>query len=316
MWVIVIVIAFIAITLLNRFLSAEHENRDCLRLYTGGLGSGKTYRAVDCACAAYRKAVLKFKIYKFFHPKKGRKIEKPRLYGCGIRISDRKGNIISEDMTVDHFLQKERMPEHSIVVFDEVGDVLSQWDYDLQLVLPELDRFIRWFRHFVDGRMFMTDQVSSNVSKFIRTRCNRAYNVSNFRRMWGVLPFYKVDVEVLLMSEDNTQNVNRTQTNKEGLIFVHNRDVSLPYFIGYLPYSKKHNRYDSRAYSEFYLCKNKPLRRQFFGSTRKVEHIVDFTDEVVRRRWLMKKAGVKLYKDLKRSDKNGQEGDNSVSVDQ
>ena len=106
MWVIVIVIAFIAITLLNRFLSAEHENRDCLRLYTGGLGSGKTYRAVDCACAAYRKAVLKYKIYKLFHPKKGRKIEKPRLYGCGIRISDRKGNIISEDMTVDHFLQK------------------------------------------------------------------------------------------------------------------------------------------------------------------------------------------------------------------
>lgn len=307
-WVLLIIFVFILLVLINRFSSAERETRDCLRLYTGGLGSGKTYRAVECGYRAYRKAIVRYKIRRILHPRKYKNAEKPRLYGAGIRISDRHGNIISEDMTIDHFLQRERMPEHSVVVFDEVGDVLSQWDFDLQLVLPELDRFIRWFRHFIDGRMFMTDQVSSNVSKFIRTRCNRTYNVSNFRRFWGVLPFYKIDVEVMLMSEDNTQNVNKTQTNKEGMIFVHNRQVSLPYFIGYLPYRRSKNRYDSRAYSDFYECKDKPLKPQFFGSTRKVENIIDFTDEVVKRRFIMKRAGVKSYKDIKeRSEENDQQ---------
>lgn len=307
-WVFIIVFIFLFILFLNRYCSAIKESRDCMTLYTGGLGSGKTYRAVEKGYRAWRSAVFRYHLKKIFYSKDRRsKLERPRLYGAGIRIRNKRGSIISEDMTIDHFLQRERMPEHSIVVFDEVGNTLSQWDFDLQRVLPELDQFFRWFRHFVDGKMFLTDQVSSNVSKFVRTRCNRCYNVSNFRRMWRILPFYMCDVEVLLTAEDSTTNVNKTQTNKEGMFFVHSNNECLPYFVGRLPYRRKNNRYDSRAYSEFYQCKDKPLSPERHGFTLKVEHLLDFSDIVHERRELMKDQKVSDYKYVRK------EGNNNVS---
>ncbi len=225
---------------------------------TGGLGSGKSFLGVKKSLSSlfwrriayyiglYDKWVLKrkimgIKIYKRI------KSDKPNLYSnIPILISKRK-NEWSITLTYGHIIMTESIVEYSVVFVDEVGQFASQYEYDNPFVMQDIQMFFRFFRHFLDGKLIVTDQNSSNIVLVLRRRINIIYNLSNFSRKF--LFFYKVDVAEITITDDAT-NIIETVSNE-----------NLPYFFGLLPFKyltflnkifgyTKH--YDSRCYSILY----------------------------------------------------------------
>lgn len=248
-WLILILLLFIAFYFVGVAVSAVKCTRNTVVCFTGGLGSGKTYLAVNKACKAYKRALFKVRLYNLFHPKKKKSLPL-LLSNIPIRI---KRNKWSSVLTREHLLLKSRIPEYSVVVIDELGQVASQYDYDNPLVMTELQEFIRFFRHYIDGRLFLTDQSSANIVVPIRRRINLIYNLNDFGRYGLFLPFYKVSVSPLEVCEESISNTNTMTPSKKGILFQ-KEEYQKPYFFGYLPYKwqKKKRKYDSRCYSIMY----------------------------------------------------------------
>lgn len=203
--------------------------------FTGGLGSGKTYLGVKYAIKHHKKMNLLYKLRIIKN--------KPLFYSnIPIRYKRKKWAKILE---YDHLTLKSRIPEYSTIFIDELGQFASQYDYQNPYVMQYVQEFIRFYRHYTDGKLIITDQTSSNIVVAIRRRINQIYNLHDFSR-W-LLFFYKVNVSELLITEDimNIQNVQESEQE---------------YFMGYLPFKFLkifnyivnpfyYKKYDSRTYS-------------------------------------------------------------------
>ena len=121
----------------------------------------------------------------------------------------------------EHLIMTEELVEYSVVFVDEISDIANQYQFDNPLVVQYIQTFIRYFRHFIDGYFICTDQVTDNVTKPIRTRIGKVYNLSNFRRFF--FHWYKVDVIDVYLTED-IQTIDSSQLDEP------------PYFFGHLPY--------------------------------------------------------------------------------
>lgn len=247
LFVIMIVIVIIAVFLLMQYLRAVRLPKQSIVAFTGTLGSGKTYLAVKNAVKEYNKQNLKYKIYMLLSwlPRRDKllkswKYSATMYSNIPVRISKSK---LSTPLVKEDLLERGRLPEKCVVLIDEIGQFASQWDFDNPKVQENLATFIRFFRHWLDGKMFVTDQVADNIVKPIRSRLGMIYNLHDFRRWAGVLPFYKVTAIPLLLIEDNT-NAVESSTNEA---------YEDSYFFGYLPYRKnKNNKYQSRCYKPIY----------------------------------------------------------------
>lgn len=227
-WILIIGVILVAVLILLMFIKQEKMTKNTVLCFTGGLGSGKTYNAVRMAIKFYRNQRFKFKLSKFFRGKRN-KVAPPSLYSnIPIKI-DKKHN--SEVLTREHLLLQSDIPEKAIVLIDEVGQVASQYDYDNPYVMCELQELIRFYRHYTDGKLILTDQASANIVVPIRRRINYIYNLNDFRRAWGFLPFFKVDVSCFEVAEEQLTNVNELQTNNEKLITT--EKLKKPYFCGF-----------------------------------------------------------------------------------
>lgn len=243
LYVILIAIAVVGISMLLLFLHAEKLTTNTVLCFTGGLGSGKTYMAVRMAIKFYNKQKTKYFFGKLLGVKKWQ--DKPYLISnIPIKI---KGKQYSHVLTREHLLLQRDIPEKAIVLIDEVGQVASQYDYDNPNVMCEIQELIRFYRHYTDGKLILTDQSSSNIVVPIRRRINYIYCLNNFRRWLKIAPFFKVDVSCLEVTEEQLDNVSQIQTQEQGIILK--KELKKPYFCGYLPYNKKKGHYDSRCYS-------------------------------------------------------------------
>jgi hypothetical protein len=225
--------------------------------FTGGLGSGKTLLAVRHAIQSYRRSIRQYYYERYIpilnmFPKKFK--EKPQFYsnipvrvGFGIW-----GKRMAQVLTYEHLTLQTRIEEYSTLLIDELGQFANQYEYDNPFVQQYIQEFVRFFRHYVDGRMFITDQSSSNIVVSIRRRINQIYNLSNFHR---ILFFYKVNVAEIHITED-LLNIQDSLTP----------DAEQPYFFGVMLPKIINNllrvrpRYDSRCYSINYHAEFKQLR--------------------------------------------------------
>lgn len=214
--------------------------------FTGGLGSGKTLLAVRHAIQDYRKKMFNYYLERWLPilnllPKKYK--EKPQFYSnIPVRVGwFWYGKRMARVLTYEHLTLQTRIEEYSTILIDELGQFANQYEYDNPFVQQYIQEFIRFFRHYVDGRMFITDQSSSNIVVSIRRRINQIYNLSNFRK---ILFFYKVNVSEIHITED-LLNIQDSLTP----------DQEQPYFFGtMLPNLLRKlfrvlPRYDSRCYS-------------------------------------------------------------------
>lgn len=219
---------------------------DTIIAFTGAPGTGKSLIGVKQAVRAYKRTKLfwNFRLIKHDYGAIPPKLVSNIPIYLGRRFIFFGSKIWSTQLTYQHLVMAERLPEYSIIFIDELGDFASQYDYDNPFVMQYIQEFFRFCRHYLDCRIFLTDQSSSNIVVAIRRRISKIYNLSNFHRY--LLFFYKVDVSELIITEDI---VNMSDVDSE----------EKPYFFGYLPFKflKWLNlpikpRYDSRCFSVNY----------------------------------------------------------------
>lgn len=251
---IFLLIAAILIVIVIVFVFRQKRiTKNTIKCFTGGLGSGKTFLAVRTALR-YRK-IQNIIYFLSFIP--GIRFFTGKRHKCEVysnipiiikRRRKKKGHLYSFVLRKEHILMKERLPENACVVIDELGQFASQYDHDNPYVMEYIQEFIRFFRHYINGALIVTDQCSANIVVPIRRRIATIYCVSNFRRALGLLPFYFIDVQELTITDEQVSNVNQMdiETKKE-------------YFFGFLPYRwlsrvLKLGKYDSRCYSIMYMA--------------------------------------------------------------
>lgn len=255
----IFIIGSVSVTL--NYIRSKKFPLDTVICLTGGLGTGKTLIAVDRAIKEYRKRLFMWRIG-LYNKRKGlmviKKAEMPKLYSNipvllkrPIYISRKLipyKEYFSEVLTYEHILLLDRIPEYSVVLIDEVGQVADQYQYDNPFVMQNIQEFIRFFRHYVDGKLILTDQSSSNIVVAVRRRINKIYNLYDFKRNW--LFFYKVKVQELFISEDVIttveQNIQKLNEFFYGVLPLR--------WLRFLDITKlfTYKKYDSRCYSIMY----------------------------------------------------------------
>lgn len=245
---------------------------ECIRLYTGAPGSGKSLNASKEAYEAYCLQAKHHRFYKKF-PKFLRWIPKkifrgseypPHLFSTiPIKLyseghGKKKVTVYSEPLQREHLLFLKKVPMRSVIFIDEAGAVFSQWEYDNPYVKEQVQFFFRFFRQMIDGTIIMTEQASSRLAKPVREVLGKYYYLDSFHKLLGFLPIARINVTPMIIAEDTATRIN-TEVN-EWSIYV--------WLLG-----KK--RYDSRAYSELY---NKPVERSCDKFTSpKTNYLIDLT---------------------------------------
>ena len=216
------------------YFSQKKVPNNTVIAFTGGLGSGKTFLGVKYAIKHHKKMMLLYTLHI---------IKTKPLFYSNIPIRYER-NKWAKVLEYDHLTLKSRIPEYSTIFIDELGQFASQYDYQNPYVMQYLQEFIRFYRHYTDGKLIITDQTSSNIVVAIRRRINQIYNLHDFNRWF--LFFYRVKVSEVLITEDimNIQNIQEEES---------------PYFMGYLPFKYLNifnyinpfyfKKYDSRTYS-------------------------------------------------------------------
>lgn len=268
--VLMIISAILLIVLIFQFFKAVRLPQQTIVAFTGTLGSGKTYLAVEYAIRAYNKQARHYTIYKLFSWIPGHKKlfkdwqYKPCMYS-NIPVQLHKGKL-STPLTRDMLLQRNILPQKAIILIDELGQFASQWEFDNPLVMEQLQTFFRFYRHWIDGRIFVTDQISDGIVKPIRARVGMIYNLHDFHRFLFFLPFYKVTTIPLMLLEDETNAAQKDIESKD------------EYFFGFLPYKwqRRFKRYQSRCYRYLYE-KNAQRYIETFNDDLYTEYLIDIT---------------------------------------
>lgn len=244
---ILLIILILFIVYLFYYFKQKHIPKNTVIAFTGGLGSGKSYLAVR-ESLKYYKNNMRFITFMKLIPFIGKKYKdiNPLYYSSIPVYLGRIWWIIGRPMWSvmlewEHLTLEKKINEYSAVFIDELGSIATQYDYDHPLVMEKLREFIRFFRHYIDGRLFITEQSSSDILVHIRRRVNQFYHLSDFRKI--LFFFFIVNVQEIHITEDVTQ-IKDTENIEEK-----------PYFFGFMPprfiYNlglKKYN-YDTRCYS-------------------------------------------------------------------
>lgn len=240
--IIFIVIAVIAIVLLLK--SYRLDTRDTVIAFSGGLGSGKTFLSVRTALRALRWSRFLWRLDKILHPVTRRTDPRPELYSSiPIRTVTgifRKKETFSYKLTPEILLLQERIPPRSVVMIDEIGSFMSQFEYRA-VNADRLDEFVRLFRHYtLGGKFICNDQCSENIVLYVRRRLNTVYNLMRFRKV-PLLPVWHCRVRNILISEE----IKTVQTERHA-------EDEFQILLGLMP-GKSRKNYDTYCYSRRYL---------------------------------------------------------------
>lgn len=246
-------------------LTAKKMPQETVFCLVGGLGAGKTKIGVKAALKAYKKTLFIWMIANILlvMQEDGERVKMPYLYSnipiqiklpIWFRLYARIKNYkldkfqFSRILTYEHIILIDRLREYSVIFIDEVGQFADQYKYDNPFVMQYIQEFFRFYRHWIDGRLVLTDQSSSNIVVAIRRRINTIYHLSEFQRKF--IYFFKVNVETVLISEDMITVREANHKDQE-------------FFSGYLPWKWFHRfdliskifsykQYDSRCYKVLY----------------------------------------------------------------
>lgn len=187
----------IAILLIIFFILKPYFIRhDSVVLFTGGLGSGKSFLAVKTAKKLLRKNRLKVWINNHLKPWKS-KLEKPVLYSTiPVKISRKE---MSYQLKQEHILLTERQIPLSITLIDEISLVRSQMEWK-DVNDENIEEWCTLYRQYtLGGYLVMTTQNTSKCNYHFRYCVNSAFNLSKFRKF---LCFYWVNVRNISLIDD------------------------------------------------------------------------------------------------------------------
>lgn len=239
-----IFIAFAIIAVILLLKTYRLDTRDTVIAFSGGLGSGKTFLSVRTALRALRWSRFLWRLDKLFHPVSRKHDLKPELYSSiPIRTVTgilRKKETFSHKLTPEILLLQERIPPRSVVMIDEIGSFMSQFEYRA-VNADRLDEFVRLFRHYtLGGKFICNDQCSENIVLQVRRRLNTVYNLMRFRKL-PLLPVWHCRVRNILISEE----IKTVQTERHA-------EDEFQILLGLMP-GKSRKNYDTYCYSRRYL---------------------------------------------------------------
>lgn len=230
---IVFQIVLLVMTLINA------PKMDTVVCFTGTLGAGKSLSAVHYSYRQWRKRI-KWARYLRYVPIIGNKFEKiyypkAKFYSNIpiFTVKKKKMTMITEVFTEEHMLGHEKLVEGSVVFIDEVGQFCSQWDFDNPKVMIDVQSFVRFFRHWTNGCLVLTDQSIDNIAKPIRCRIARYFELSDLHYPVLSSVVGVSYIETLVGSEDSQRSEFETEKKR------------------WRYYLTKCN-YDSRCFSETY----------------------------------------------------------------
>lgn len=251
-----LILAFLIVLILLvwNFVKSEPIPRGS-PIITGPRGAGKTRLAVIRIVAAYRSKrfwwrLRKIPILNSFSPK-----YEPHVYSnIPLRLTRK---IYADVLKREHILMTEDLPKGSTVFIDEIGVMVNQYSHGDPNIISEhyvdqfhcAEIFTRFFRHFIgenEGDFVCTDQAVGDVNIQFRRRFDKALQLHRFRRFLLIFPFYKVDVDILDISEgdvQNTKNVFDVRGEKQ------------KFFFGFLPYQFpwiSYHNYATHCYARAY----------------------------------------------------------------
>lgn len=244
---------------------------DTTLFISGGLGSGKTLvGALKCKYLIARqemkwlKKIVKIKIYNYFakmiykaklrhwSKKKGRKkpnefkpLEqppRPTIYSTAplkYKPLFKKQYIYSAELTKEHLTLKKGFIKGSVIFIDEIAQVVTQFDWNLEDVKGPLNELVTFFRHYVQGYLVITSQSDSDVVAQIRRKMNINIWCYNFEH-WG--PIFRNKMCDMHMS-DNITSTSSTY-------IADNTRWHYGLYLGFI--SKNKWIYDTLCYSERY----------------------------------------------------------------
>lgn len=267
-WLIIAGAAFV-IWLVYELITSKPIPKEYLGVFIGGLGSGKTYLAQKRTIRWYKSEMRSYYLSCLLHPfKKSKRRLKPYVYS---NIPLRVGNVFNRRMAkvlTKEILFLEEMAEPcSAFLFDELGQVANQNDYDLPAVKFNVQTHIRYMRQFYENGNFEgSEQCTDFVAKPIRGRFNIVINLRKLHRIL-FLPFGIVRWQSISMTQDivNVSDVQGSDWNK--------------YFF-WMPYGR---RYSSKPYSEArkYGFTHTPPQ-EWHWSYLKTRYVIDVRRECTR----------------------------------
>lgn len=169
---------------------------DTTILFTGGIGSGKSLSSVKLAIKLYKKNLFRYKLNKLIRQRKCQK-DKPLLYSnMPIKLGKNKYCCM---LTKDIITLKERIPQNSVILIDEMTAICTQYNWNNEEIKYHLNEFIQFFRHYIGGYLITNAQSESEIVKQVRSKLNSYYWCFNFQKF---LCFYRLRVLHLQVSEN------------------------------------------------------------------------------------------------------------------
>lgn len=229
-WIIIVIIILLILWLWLKPYFIKDANTIC---FTGQMGTGKTYLAVDKAVKKIKKARFDTRFHNFINKQLNKIIKHhnrrivqsaskkkhigrtwneriiaplPKLLSnIPIRIKGGKhpewSNVLEKQMLTFERLEQEliKLPENSIILTDELPQLVDQFNWNIDTVQNNLNEFITFIRHYFNGTLIITAQSIDQVVKPIRQKMNTFYFLTNWRRF--LFFFYKVDTCQFMTTE-------------------------------------------------------------------------------------------------------------------
>lgn len=156
---------------------------DTVELWVGTNGSGKTLNGVKSVLKCWKRNTLKVKLHNLLRLRSKKQLP---IILSNITIKY-KGKIISYELTENHLLGVERLPEKCVVFIDEVSLWLSQMDYKNKNI-DVCDDMATLFRHYTKGGyLIMTTQDINKCAFPYRYCTGSAFVLSDFKKHWWAL---------------------------------------------------------------------------------------------------------------------------------
>lgn len=237
--VILIILGIILFAIIWAWLKPYTIKYDTTLAITGGLGSGKTLTASKIARTLWKKAHIRWRIKKWFDKKhnqiakwhnenlhkkwlkktkEGKKCkgkeweirkyqEEPKCYTNFPLLLNKRKNMWALRLTKEMLMLQERINEGSIVLIDELPQLVNQFNWNIQDVQNNVNEFITFYRHYIGYHFIVTAQSIDDIVVQIRRKLNTYYWLYDFHKFLFI--FYKVRI-CSLMTSDLITNVSTT----------------------------------------------------------------------------------------------------------
>lgn len=253
MFIIVLIAAIVlAVLVCIQYKNAYPSPKTAVVAFTGTMGSGKTFSAVNSLKREYKWRRLTWRVKRavwLVTGKRGEEPAEPSVWSnipLLVRYSrNPKKRVYARPVTLALLTCEDKFPENSLVLLDEISVMCDQYDFDDPLVMERLGRLMKFYRHWTGGKVYITEQAVSCVTKPIRDKMGMVYQCEGLSRWLLVSPFVKIRIRPLVMVDSEVSATSDTVETE-----------AVPYLFFFSPprlfQSRKKRAYDSRCYKPIY----------------------------------------------------------------